>query len=154
MAFRLFSWAPVRQAGSLSLSAQRPLGIAAQDIVNPLNRAEERGEKFEFLELPIDLLLEIFSHMEPADLLHLSRVSKDLLRLLKSDDSIYIWTSVCFFMSVTNRKSVYFPGICKYLPVCPTTKMPGRCEYHSLYQFSIRCTLSGMVPSILFDLKM
>jgi len=85
-------------SGPPSRNAQRPPGIASQDTLNLLNRPqEERSSDSGFLELPFDILLEIFSLLEPVDLLHLSSASRYLLRLLRSDDALYIWTSVRFF---------------------------------------------------------
>ena len=44
--------------------------------------------------MPLDILLEIFSLLEPIDLLYLSRVSKDLHDLLTLNDSNFLWKSV------------------------------------------------------------
>ena len=95
----------MRQVDPPSRNAQRPPGIASQDItLNPLNRRqEERCSDSGFLELPFDVLLEIFSLLEPVDLLHLSSASRYLLRLLRSNDTLYIWTSVRFFFHVCHQ---------------------------------------------------
>ena len=47
-------------------------------------------------DMPLDILLEIFSLLEPIDLLYLSRVSKDLHDLLTLNDSSFLWKSVRF----------------------------------------------------------
>ena len=101
----------MRQVGPPSRNAQQPHEIASQDVVNHLNRPpEERSSNVGFLDFPIDVLLEIFSYVEPVDLLHLSSASKYLLKLLRSDDTLYIWTLVRFFLSCPspNLKCVIF----------------------------------------------
>ncbi|KAF9530615.1 hypothetical protein CPB83DRAFT_892575 [Crepidotus variabilis] len=42
-------------------------------------------------ELPVDVLLEILGHLEPSDLLHLSRANKSLHTLLTSNNTAYLW---------------------------------------------------------------
>ncbi|KAK1232186.1 hypothetical protein PQX77_004698 [Marasmius sp. AFHP31] len=42
-------------------------------------------------EVPLDVLFEIFSYLEPLDLLRLSRTSKDLRRILISRSSSSVW---------------------------------------------------------------
>ncbi|KAF5372849.1 hypothetical protein D9758_001477 [Tetrapyrgos nigripes] len=42
-------------------------------------------------EMPLDVIFEIFMHLEPIDILRLSRTSKDLRKLLTSKSSEYIW---------------------------------------------------------------
>ena len=121
MAFRLLSQAKAsilamsmrRVVGLRSRNAQRPPGIGSQDILNPLNGSPEefRSSNFGFLALPFDVLLEIFSYLEPVDLLHLSSASRYLFRLLRSDETLYIWTSVCcFFMFVTQSQFSFSSG--------------------------------------------
>jgi hypothetical protein len=55
----------------------------------------KRGRLKLMTEIPMDILLEIFSHLQPVDVLHLSRVSKRLRDLLTSSNIRYIWTLVC-----------------------------------------------------------
>ena len=42
-------------------------------------------------DIQFDILLEIFSLLEPNDLLHFSRVSKGLHDLLTSNDLLFLW---------------------------------------------------------------
>ncbi|KAK0226921.1 hypothetical protein EDD85DRAFT_940311 [Armillaria nabsnona] len=42
-------------------------------------------------ETPLDVLLEIFSHLEPRDLLHLCRTNKFLRSILLDRNSLSIW---------------------------------------------------------------
>jgi hypothetical protein len=46
------------------------------------------------LDIPIDVLLEIFRRLQPVDLLHLSRVSRNLHDLLTSEDVTFLWKFV------------------------------------------------------------
>ena len=67
-------------------------------IADQLNRSRIKGkrENSKFMkDIPVDVLLEIFSYLGPEDLLHLSRVSKSLHDLLISDDLTFLWKLVC-----------------------------------------------------------
>lgn len=44
--------------------------------------------------MPVDILYETFSHLEPLDLLHLSRATKDLRALLLTKAALAVWQSV------------------------------------------------------------
>lgn len=50
-----------------------------------------RGKLSALLELPLDILLEIFGFLLPLDLLHLSRLNKDFRKVLMSKLSIGAW---------------------------------------------------------------
>ena len=72
-------------------------------IAGHSNRSRIKGkrENSKFMkDIPVDVLLEIFSHLQPEDLLHLSRVSKSLHDLLTSNDLIFLWklVSLAFFV--------------------------------------------------------
>lgn len=45
-------------------------------------------------EMPTDILLEIFSHVEPIDLFHISRTTKTLRDLVTSSNSMFVWKRV------------------------------------------------------------
>ena len=62
----------------------------------------KRGRLKLMTEIPMDILLEIFSHLQPVDVLHLSRVSRRLRDLLTSSNIRYIWTSVCPHLPLIN----------------------------------------------------
>jgi len=67
----------------------------AQVRTNSKKVKGKRGRLKLMTEIPMDILLEIFSHLQPVDVLHLSRVSKRLRDLLTSSNIRYIWTLVC-----------------------------------------------------------
>ncbi|KDR81922.1 hypothetical protein GALMADRAFT_240234 [Galerina marginata CBS 339.88] len=64
-----------------------------------------RGILKQLVEMPLDVLFEIFGRLEPLDLLHLSRTTKELRALLMSRSSMSIWKQ--------SRSNI--PG----LPECP-----------------------------------
>ena len=54
-----------------------------------------RKEKLRFMTaMPIDILFEIFCQLEPVDLLHLSRATKDLRNILIASDANFVWEMV------------------------------------------------------------
>ena len=62
-------------------------------------------------EMPNDILLEIFSHVEPIDLFHISRTTKTLRDLITGSNSMFVWKrvrqfSVCLY---TLRVGMTFP---------------------------------------------
>ncbi|KAG2137149.1 uncharacterized protein EDB93DRAFT_769323 [Suillus bovinus] len=61
--------------------------------VTPPARASSRKKKILSLivTMPIDILLEIFGLLEPADLLHLSRASKAFRKVLLSNNAVSVW---------------------------------------------------------------
>jgi len=59
------------------------------------DREQIRGHPQFLTETPLDVLLEVFSNLEPIDLLHLSRASKSLRNFLTSNNTAYIWKLVC-----------------------------------------------------------
>ncbi|KAK0496976.1 hypothetical protein EDD18DRAFT_1164760 [Armillaria luteobubalina] len=67
-------------------SASRP----AQPIKSKSSR-RTRGKLSALLELPLDILLEIFGFLLPLDLLHLSRLNKDFRQVLMSKSSAGAW---------------------------------------------------------------
>ncbi|RXW17697.1 hypothetical protein EST38_g8151 [Candolleomyces aberdarensis] len=64
----------------------------------PVRNAEKAGAILSYMgEMPLDVLLEfcdnqIFSHLEPADLIHLSRTTKALRSVMMNRSSRSIWT--------------------------------------------------------------
>ena len=66
-----------------------------RDIVKQSRVKGKRGHLRFVTEMPVDILLEIFSNLEPIDLLHLSRASRSLRNLLTSNNTAYIWKLVC-----------------------------------------------------------
>ncbi|KAF9532170.1 hypothetical protein CPB83DRAFT_847356 [Crepidotus variabilis] len=51
-----------------------------------------RGKLKNMTEMPVDILFEVFSALQPGDLLCISRASKDLRGLLTSKNTAYIWS--------------------------------------------------------------
>ncbi|PPR01424.1 hypothetical protein CVT24_001898 [Panaeolus cyanescens] len=66
-------------------------GQAGADSGRQAKKPRMRGSLERVLNMPFDLLPEIFGHLEPQDLLNLSRTSKDLRNLLMSRSSRSIW---------------------------------------------------------------
>ena len=73
-----------------------------QDRTNHKKVKGKKGRLKLMTEIPMDILLEIFSHLQPVDVLHLSRVSKRLRDLLTSSNIRYIWTLVWSHLSLFN----------------------------------------------------
>ncbi|KAJ7685461.1 hypothetical protein DFH06DRAFT_1029155 [Mycena polygramma] len=59
----------------------------------PRARFRGRGQLKMLPEMPLDILFEIFSHLEPPDVLRLARTTKDLRNVLMSRSAISIWKS-------------------------------------------------------------
>jgi len=63
--------------------------------VDNFRRVKGRKGKLRIMtEIPVDTLLEIFSHVEPLDLLHLSWATKDLHALITASRNSFLWTRV------------------------------------------------------------
>ncbi|KAJ7172194.1 hypothetical protein C8R46DRAFT_893686 [Mycena filopes] len=56
-------------------------------------RSRGRGKLRMLPEMPLDILFEIFSHLEPPDVMRLSRTTKDLRNVLMRHSAISIWKS-------------------------------------------------------------
>jgi len=46
-------------------------------------------------EMPLDILFEIFSHLQPIDLLHLSWTTKDIRAIVVDNNASFLWKKVC-----------------------------------------------------------
>ncbi|PPR02534.1 hypothetical protein CVT24_001960 [Panaeolus cyanescens] len=57
----------------------------------PKTRMKRKGSLTKMLDMPFDILLEIFKHLLPPDLLSLGRVSRDFRRLVMSAEFKSIW---------------------------------------------------------------
>ncbi len=53
-----------------------------------------RGHLQQMIEMPMDVLYEIFSFLEPIDLLHLSWTSKRLRSTIAENSARFIWENV------------------------------------------------------------
>jgi hypothetical protein len=71
-------------------------------------------------EMPDDILLEIFSQVEPVDLFHISRATKTLRDLITRNNSMFVWKRVnhCSVLSMS-RIGIYWHDFSRYT----TTKM-------------------------------
>ncbi|KAF8148885.1 hypothetical protein B0H34DRAFT_863230 [Crassisporium funariophilum] len=68
---------------------------ASNPKIEPKSKKSRRkapwSEKMSFALVPVDVLYEIFSQLEPLDLFHLARTTKDLYNILTSRSSSTIW---------------------------------------------------------------
>ncbi len=83
----------------------------------------KRGHLEMMTEMPVDILLEIFCQLEPIDLLHLSRASKSLRRLLLANNIVYIWKLVPGF-SFPNFQILEFFSFQAYENIPPSSHPP------------------------------
>ncbi|KAJ6502231.1 hypothetical protein C8R45DRAFT_1070742 [Mycena sanguinolenta] len=67
--------------------------VASTSAVKPATQKFRRGQLKMLPEMPLDVLFEIFSCLEPSDLLHLARTTKDLRNVLMSRSARSIWKS-------------------------------------------------------------
>ncbi|KAK0451975.1 uncharacterized protein EV420DRAFT_1559501 [Desarmillaria tabescens] len=56
-------------------------------------RLQLKGRLQRMSDIPLDILLEIFSHLDPRDLLHLCRTSKSLRAVLLDRSALFVWKS-------------------------------------------------------------
>ncbi|KAJ7709574.1 hypothetical protein B0H17DRAFT_1190776 [Mycena rosella] len=83
-------------AGNAPAKRSRKISGTSASTVSPAatRRFRGRGGQLRMLpEMPLDILFEIFSHLEPPDVLHLARTTKDLRNVLMSHSAISIWKS-------------------------------------------------------------
>ncbi|KAF6753196.1 hypothetical protein DFP72DRAFT_426008 [Ephemerocybe angulata] len=59
--------------------------------VKPIKRTGSHGKLAMLPSLPLDILFEIFGHLSPADILHLSRTTKSFRRVLLNKSAISVW---------------------------------------------------------------
>ncbi|PPR02535.1 hypothetical protein CVT24_001961 [Panaeolus cyanescens] len=60
-------------------------------VKKPKTRAKQKPSLTKMLDMPFDILLEIFGHLLPADLLNLGRVSQEFRQLVMSPEFKSIW---------------------------------------------------------------
>ncbi|KAK7047816.1 hypothetical protein VNI00_006144 [Paramarasmius palmivorus] len=93
-----------------------------------------------FTEAPLDILLEIFSHLQPKELLNLARTSKDLRAMLLSKRSLQIWRAVIKNaelplapgdISEPQYASLAYDSFCHYSSAgrVPVNLLPGNADY-------------------------
>ncbi|KJA22478.1 hypothetical protein HYPSUDRAFT_139140 [Hypholoma sublateritium FD-334 SS-4] len=94
------------QATHKQSGGRKRKALEDKDATRPVKKAKrKRGILRQLMEMPIDILFEIFGHLKPLDLVHMARTTKELRALLMSRSSISVWR--------TARSSI--PG----LPDCP-----------------------------------
>jgi len=67
---------------------------AVQDRTNYSRVRGRRGQLKIMTEMPTDILLEIFSRLQPLDLLHIAHATKALRALVTGGNTAYIWKLV------------------------------------------------------------
>ncbi|KAJ7109224.1 hypothetical protein C8R44DRAFT_986255 [Mycena epipterygia] len=74
-------------------SSTKPKGKRVTKSKKPAasTKRKGRGSLKNTPELPMDILYEIFSHMEPGGLLNFARTTKKIRSILMSSDSSFIW---------------------------------------------------------------
>ncbi|KAF9015814.1 hypothetical protein BDZ89DRAFT_1023159 [Hymenopellis radicata] len=65
--------------------------VTVESSDEPAPTRNQRGILKQVTETPLDVLLEIFSYLEPLDLLRMSRTTKALRGLLVSKSSSFVW---------------------------------------------------------------
>ena len=85
-----------RQKTTLQASAPAKPSVPRVDDFRKVKG--RRGKLRLMTEIPMDTLLEIFSHVEPLDLLHLSWATKDLHALITASRNAFLWTRVRMFL--------------------------------------------------------
>lgn len=76
---------------------QKIKSLAEPELVLPKPPARVRGRRGllkNITEMPLDVLFEIFGHLEPQDVLHVSQANKALHSILKAPSANAIWVSV------------------------------------------------------------
>lgn len=71
--------------GQLHKKGQKTASVKSQTTCQP-----HRGK---IMDMPLDVLLEIFEFLLPLDVLHLSRTSNDIRNVLMHRSAMFIWKS-------------------------------------------------------------
>ncbi|EPQ60023.1 hypothetical protein GLOTRDRAFT_13676, partial [Gloeophyllum trabeum ATCC 11539] len=56
-------------------------------------KARRKGKLSLIVDMPLDILLEIFQHLQPLDLLHMARTTKSLRGIIMHRSAKTIWTA-------------------------------------------------------------
>ncbi|KAF8965463.1 hypothetical protein BDZ97DRAFT_2074737 [Flammula alnicola] len=84
---------PSGEAAELSEHETGKYEVSKEGAPPQWNRVQgKRGILKRLMEMPLDLLFEIFGQLDPPDLLHIARTTKALRAILMSRSSIFIWT--------------------------------------------------------------
>ncbi|PPQ75135.1 hypothetical protein CVT24_010097 [Panaeolus cyanescens] len=85
-------------AGSNKRKRKAPVKTKDEDtnenlkvVKKPKKLKKQQGALTKLLDMPLDILLEIFGHLQPADLLSLGRVSQEFRQLVMSAEFKCIW---------------------------------------------------------------
>ncbi|TFK56368.1 hypothetical protein OE88DRAFT_1729885 [Heliocybe sulcata] len=57
----------------------------------PQKKARRKGKLWHIVDMPLDILYEVFQHLQPLDLLHTARTTKALRKILMSRSSKSTW---------------------------------------------------------------
>jgi F-box domain len=81
-------------------------------------KGKKKGRLVFMTEMPIDILFEIFAQLEPVDLLHLSRASKDLRNILITSNANFLWKLVYVYVSIFSVPSLSTQN-CRLIGIYP-----------------------------------
>lgn len=91
----------IQQSKALKTSPKRAKVTHPDGTANVTRLASSRAKGKQkrclslLLEMPLDVLYEIFSHLQPRDIINLTRTSKIFRETLLSRSAITIWKAVC-----------------------------------------------------------
>lgn len=137
---------PVKSRKRVDGPARKRLKAEADSSTQKPEKApnsRRRGKLKEITEMPLDVLYEMFSHLEPADLLHLSQANKCLRQFLVTRSAIAVWKSVrtLGWTDVMTLRKRPFTGV----PECRSTatSLPQFYEHCTIYKFALWSLLPG-----------
>ncbi|KDR86106.1 hypothetical protein GALMADRAFT_235341 [Galerina marginata CBS 339.88] len=96
---------PERKKVKKEVTVEDTVEDAILPVVPSVRRHNARAKLRMLSTFPLDVVFEIFSHLHPSELLHLSRTTKDMRSLVLHRSASYIWRAV-----LSNVPA---------LPVCP-----------------------------------
>ncbi|KAJ3920597.1 hypothetical protein F5877DRAFT_77017 [Lentinula edodes] len=101
-------------------------------------------------DVPMDVIFEIFGHLDPGDLLHLARTSRDLRDILMSKSSEGIWRAarrnVEGLPPLPNDLNEPQYAHLLFEPYCHICRYPGRCD-NVLWNFRMRACQKCVVAT-------
>ncbi|KAF8912071.1 hypothetical protein CPB84DRAFT_1841774 [Gymnopilus junonius] len=83
---------PPRKKQKVALKAKPNSSAPVEDDFRKIRG--RRGALKTMTEMPVDILLEIFSQLQPVDLLHISRATKALRAIVLEESSKFLWEQV------------------------------------------------------------
>ncbi|KAI0654774.1 hypothetical protein C8Q70DRAFT_1025243 [Cubamyces menziesii] len=122
---------PYRHYGAGHGARQRQGG----GISSKKSKAREITKLFEVFDLPVDIFYEVASHLNPIDLLQLSRASEDLRATILSRKSRLLWVRA-------------FGNVVPEMPPCPE-HISEPCYAHAVFERT--CDACGVGQSVKVD---